>query len=77
LFRGFRVLAVAEDIESIAGQVASSDGEPSWFVVTYCDGDEEHREGTLVEASGLADQAGLIMVPTSGKTVRWIRNPEL
>jgi len=33
----------------------------------YSDGDEEHREGTLVEASRLADQAGLIMVPTHGK----------
>jgi len=43
----------------------------------YSDGDEEHREGTLVEASRLADQAGLIMVPTHGRAVRWIRNPEL
>jgi hypothetical protein len=79
LHRGprFRVVVVAEDIESIAGQVASDDSEPSWFVVTYTDGDEEHREGTLVEAGRLADEAGLILVPTHGKAVRWVRNPEL
>ncbi len=68
---------MSEDIESITGNIASDDSEPSWFVITYADGDEEHREGTLVEAARLADQTGLVMVPTSGKAVRWVRNPEL
>jgi hypothetical protein len=44
-------------------------------VVTYSDGDEEHREGTLEEATNLAATAGLSVAPASGKSFRWVREP--
>jgi hypothetical protein len=46
-----------------------------WFVVAYSDGDEEHREGTLLEASQLAAQAGLTIVPTRAGSFQWVREP--
>jgi len=46
-----------------------------WFVVCYSDGDEEHREGTLLDASQLAATAGLAIVPTRAGFFQWVRNP--
>jgi len=68
---------VEVQIESIAGVLeAGDDSVLTWFVVVYSDGDEEHREGTLLDASVLATTAGLDIVPTRAGTFRWVRSPE-
>jgi hypothetical protein len=67
---------VAIEIESIAGHLAAGDDSHlMWFVVCYSDGEEEHREGTLLDASELADRAGLTIVPTRSGSFQWVRNP--
>ena len=74
---GPRLKSVEVQIESIAGVLATGeDSRLTWFVVCYSDGDEEHREGTLLDASELAATAGLDVVPTNAGTFRWARNPE-
>jgi hypothetical protein len=66
----------ATEIESIAGHMADGDdAQLTWFVVTYSDGDEEHREGTIEEATSLAATAGLSVAPASGRSFRWVRPP--
>lgn len=68
--------SVDVEIESIAGQLAKGDdSQLMWFVVCYSDGDEEHREGTLLDASELAATADLVIVPTRTGTFQWVRNP--
>jgi hypothetical protein len=68
---------VAVVIESIAGRWPAGDDTPlAWFVVTYSDGDEEHRQGTHEDASELAGRAGLVVVPASARSSRWARSPE-
>jgi len=65
------------EIESIAGHLVEGDESGLlWFVVCYRDGDEEHREGTLLDATELASSAGLVSVPASARSFRWVRNPE-
>ena len=45
----------ADQIESIAGHIVEDDDlQKTWFVVTYADGDEEHREGTMRDAIDLS-----------------------
>jgi hypothetical protein len=70
------VLGGAE-IESITGQLAAGDDSLlTWFIVGYTDGDEEHREGTLLDASVLAHAAGLTIVPTTrAGSFQWLREP--
>jgi hypothetical protein len=66
---------VAAEIESIAGHLATGDaGALMWFVIVYSDGDEEHREGTLVDATELASSAGLAVVPAPAGSYRWARH---
>jgi hypothetical protein len=68
---------VGDEIESIAGRLKEGeDSQLTWFVVTYSDGDEEYREGTLSDATELATTAGLGMVPTPAGSFKWVRNPE-
>jgi hypothetical protein len=63
-------------VESVAGHLAEGDDSTlTWFVVTYVDGDEEHREGTLLDASELASKYGLVIVPTPRGSFRWVRDP--
>jgi len=63
-------------VESVAGRLApGDDSRLTWFVVTYADGDEEHREGTLLDASELASVHGLVIVPTARGSFRWVRDP--
>lgn len=70
--------SVAVVIESIAGRWPAGDDTPvAWFVVTYSDGDEEHRQGTLLEASELASTHDLIAVPTPARSFRWVRDPDI
>ena len=65
----------ADQIESIAGHLAEGDDlQLTWFVVTYADGDEEHREGTLHDATELAATAGLSVVPAPSKSFKWVRD---
>jgi len=68
---------VPVEIESIAGRLAPGGDSPMiWFVVTYSDGDEEHRHGTLVEATELASTHDLVIVPAHGRSFRWVRDPD-
>lgn len=67
--------SVPVEIESIAGRLAQGEDSPlTWFVVTYSDGDEEHRQGTLLEATELASVHKLV-VPTAGRSFKWVRDP--
>jgi len=67
---------VVTEIESIAGHLAAGDDSHlTWFVVCYSDGEEEHREGTLLDASELAAGAGLSIVPTRAGSFQWVRSP--
>jgi hypothetical protein len=69
---------VAEEIESVAGRVAAGEEDLlTWFVVTFSDGDEEHRQGTLLEAGELASTHDLIAVPTPARSFRWVRDPDI
>ncbi len=64
----------ADQIESIAGRLAEGDDlQLTWFVVTYSDGDEEHREGTLHDATDLAATAGLSVVAAPSRSFKWAR----
>ncbi len=64
------------EIERIAGRLAAGDDSRlTWFVVSYSDGDEEHREGTLLDASELAAAARLTIVPTRAGSFQWVREP--
>jgi len=45
-------------------------------MITYSDGVEEHRGGTLQDASELAAEHGLVMVPASGGWFQWVRDHE-
>jgi hypothetical protein len=64
------------EIESVTGQLkAGDDSHLTWFIVGYTDGDEEHREGTLLDASELAHAAGLTIVPTRSGSFQWLREP--
>jgi len=45
-------------------------------MVTYADGIEEHRGGTLQDASELAAKNGLVMVPAVGGWFQWVRDHE-
>ena len=63
-----------DQIESIAGHIVEDDDlQLTWFVVTYADGDEEHREGTMRDASELATTAGLSVVSAPSKSFKWVR----
>ena len=44
------------------------------FVVTFTEGIEEHRGGTLQDARELATEHGLAMVPTVGGWFHWVRD---
>jgi hypothetical protein len=68
---------VAVEIESVAGRVmAGGEGLVTWFIVTYSDGDEEHRQGTLLEANDLASTHHLVAVPAPARSFRWVRDPD-
>ena len=77
----YRLLRVGEgarivaQIESISCRLAQGDDSLlAWFVVTDSDGIEEHRQGTLLDASELAAAHGLAIVPTSGGWFRWAQD---
>ncbi len=64
------------DIERISGHLApDDDNRLMWFVVCYASGEEDHREGTLLDASELAASAGLTIVPTRVGIFQWVREP--
>lgn len=64
------------DIETISGHLADDDDNRLiWFVVCYSNGDEDHREGTLLDASELAATAELTIVPTRDGIFQWVREP--
>jgi len=65
-----------DQIESIAGHIVEDDDlQLTWFVVTYADGDEEHREGTMRDATELAATAGLSVVAAPSRSFKWVREP--
>lgn len=63
-------------IEWIVARLAIGDQRLSKFMVTYSDGVEEHRGGTLLEASELAQEHSLVMVPSFGEWFQWVRDHE-
>ena len=46
------------------------------MVVTYRDGEADRLPATEPAAARLAEDAGLVLVPTRPGIVRWARNPE-
>ncbi len=68
-------MSLGAHIESIACRLAEGDDSRlTWFVVTDTDGMEEHRRGTLLDASTLAAEHGLAIIPTVGGWFRWTRD---
>ncbi len=64
------------EIERVTGRLAEGeDSRLTWFVVSFSDGMEEHRQGTLLDASELASAQGLVLVPTLGGWFQWVRDP--
>jgi|GEM_PF-2080740 len=69
-------MSVGGEIERIAGHLsAGEDSRLTWFVVSYSDGQVEHRAGTLFDASELAAAAQLTIVPTRAGFFQWVRDP--
>jgi hypothetical protein len=57
--------------------IAEGDGPGrTHFVLTYDDGATEQRDGSLAEASELARDSGLRLVPTLNESILWSRNPD-
>jgi hypothetical protein len=50
---------VVVEIQSIVGHVATTGDGMASFVVTFSDGSQENRRGTLLEVGQLATGAGL------------------
>ncbi len=68
-------VADGSEILSISCRLAEGDDSRlTSFVVTDSSGIEEHRQGTLLDASELAGAHGLALVPTSGGWFRWVRD---
>ena len=67
---------VGSEIERIVARVAESERRLSQFIITYTNGVEEHRDGTLLDAAELAAEQGLVMVPTVGGWFHWVRDHE-
>jgi len=68
-------VSLGAPIESIACRLAEGDDSRlRLFIVTDSEGIEEHRQGTLLDASTLAGKHGLALVPASGGWFRWIRD---
>jgi len=68
---------VKEDIVSIVLTCPLGTMELTWFVIAYADGDEEHREGSLSDATEVARAVGLTVVATTQPgSFRWIKSPE-
>jgi len=64
------------EIERILVHLREGESRLSQFMITYSDGVEEHRGGTLQDASELAAEHGLVMVPASGGWFQWVRDHE-
>jgi len=64
------------EIERILVHLREGETRLSQFMITYSDGVEEHRGGTLQDASELAAEHGLVMVPASGGWFQWVRDHE-
>jgi hypothetical protein len=66
---------VEVQIDSIAGHEVDLDAPSLWFLITYSDGDEEYREGTMRDVSDLAVAAGLSIFPARSQSFKWARTP--
>jgi len=64
------------EIERILVHLREGETRLSQFMITYSDGVEEHRGGTLQDASELAAEHSLVMVPASGGWFQWVRDHE-
>jgi len=67
---------LGSEIERIVARLAEGERRSSQFMITYTDGVEEHRSGTLQDAVALAAEQGLVMVPTVGGWFHWARDHE-
>ena len=68
---------VRSEIERIVARLVDAPQRRlSHFVVTYTDGVQEHRGGTLHDAVELAAEHGLVQVPTVGGWFHWVRDHE-
>jgi hypothetical protein len=60
----------------IASIAEGDDQGPTHFVLTFTDGGTEQRDGSLAEASELARDSGLRLVPTPNESILWRRSPD-
>lgn len=65
-------MTLGSEIERIVAHLAVGETQLSRFMITYDDGVEEHRGGTLHDASQLAQEHHLVMVPTTGGWFQWV-----
>jgi len=58
----------------MAGDLVPGEDGLTSFVITYTDGTEDHRRGTLLDVSRLASTTGLHLAHSSPGTFRWARS---
>jgi hypothetical protein len=64
---------VVVEIKSIVGHVATTGDGMTSFVITYSDGSQEDRRGTLLEVGQLATGAGLHLAHSEDVgSFRWV-----
>ena len=64
------------EIERIVAHFREGQRRLTQFIITYTEGVEEHRGGTLPEARVLAAEHGLVMVPAVGGWFQRVRDAE-
>jgi len=69
-------MSVGSGIESIVAHLRGGEKRLAQLIITYTDGTEEHRGGTLQDARELAQEHGLVMVPAVGGWFQWVRDHE-
>jgi len=69
-------MTLGSEIERIVVRLLEGERRLAQFMITYTDGIEEHRGGTLQDASELAAKNGLVMVPAVGGWFQWVRDHE-
>ncbi len=68
-------MSVEAQLQSIAARhLEGQNSRLMWLVLIYDDGIEEHRQGTLLDASELAAAHDLTIAPTTGGWFHWVRS---
>jgi len=69
-------MSAGSEIERIVAHPLEGERRLTRFIVTYADGIEDHRGGTLQDARELAQEHGLVTVPAVGGWFQWVRDHE-